>query len=181
MSQKDYFEVGAKLIGVYALVLALPILFGFLPTVFTLIADARKVFTQFGVSYLPLLASPIVVAAIGIYLLKGRGLSQRIFLDETESSSNRTLSEYFTVGAKLYGIMLALGTVPSFLNLLANFLFVVHEKSPYADLANAATGLQTNFLPDFAVIVFGIFLLLKGEVVTSWAFPPKDEHDAGNG
>jgi hypothetical protein len=32
MDQKDYFQLGVKLIGLYSLVLALPVLLGILPT-----------------------------------------------------------------------------------------------------------------------------------------------------
>ena len=180
MSQKDYFQLGAKLIGLYSLVLALPVLLGILPTVIAVAGNSTKVSEQFGVQHLPLFASPILLATLGFYLLKSRAFVDRIHFNEIDSVSSSKLPEYFTVGTKLYGVLLVVGTIPSVLKLLANFLFVLSQASPYAEIVNDATGLRINFVPDLAMIGFGIFLFLKGEIVTSWAFPSREENDTGD-
>src|SRR5262249_5266878 len=113
----------------------------------------------------------------GVYLLKSRAFSHRLCSEETDGVSNSKLAEYFAVGAKLYGIFLIVGTIPKFLTLLANFLFVVNRGFPEADIVTAATGLRTNFVPDLAMIIFGILLLFKSETVTLWAFPSGNEDD----
>jgi len=181
MNQKDYFQAGAKLIGLYSLVLVLPVLLAILPTVITVASNSTQVSDQFGVQHLPLIASPILLAALGFYLLKSQVFVHRMFFKESESVSSSKLPEYFTVGAKLCGVFLVVGTIPSFLQLLANFLFVLNQASPHADIAIDATGLKTNFVPGLAMIGFGIFLVLKGEIVTLWAFPSSEENDAGDG
>jgi hypothetical protein len=114
-------------------------------------------------------------------LLKSRAFAHRICFKEIDSVSSSKLPEYFTVGAKLYGVFLVVGTLLSFLKLLANFLFALNHLSPHADIVTDATGFRTNFVPDLATIGFGIFLLLKGEVVTLWAFSPGKEGDTEDG
>ena len=53
MDQKDYFQLGAKLIGLYSLILALPVLLGILPTLIAVTRNSTKVSEQFGVQHLP--------------------------------------------------------------------------------------------------------------------------------
>jgi cytochrome c biogenesis factor len=180
MDQKDYFQLGVKLIGLYSLVLALPVLLGILPTVIAVAGKSTKVSEQFGVQHLPLFASPILMATLGFYLLKSRAFADRICFNGINNVSSLKLPEYFTVGTKLYGVLLVVGTIPGFLKLLANFLFALNHLSPHADTLTGETGLRINFLPDLAMIGFGILLLLKGEIVTSWAFPSSEENDTGD-
>ena len=90
------------------------------------------------------------------------------------------MPEYFTVGTKLYGVLLVVGTIPGFLKLLANFLFALNHLSHHADTLTGETGLRINFVPDLAMIGFGLFLLFKGEFVTLWAFPSSKENDTGD-
>lgn len=172
MTEKDYFQVGAKLIGLYCLVLMLPVLLGVLSTIIVIAGNTSD---PLGVQHIPLFASPILMVALGVYLLKSRAFAHRISFEGIGGMSNSKLPEYFTVGTKLYGVFLIVGTIPSFLTLLANFLFVVNQRVRYADIVTAATGLKTNFVPDLAMIIFGIFLLFKGEIVTLWAFPSGKE------
>jgi len=181
MSQRDYFQVGAKLIGLYCLVLVVPVFLGLLPTVIMLAGDSTKVSDQFGFQLLPLFASPILLGTLGLYLLKSRSFGDRIVHTGTVSASASKLPEYFTAGAKLYGVFLVAGTIPGFLKLLANFLFVLNQASPHADIVTAVTGLRINFVPDLAMIGFGILLLLKGELVTIWAFPTAEEEQTVDG
>jgi hypothetical protein len=177
MDQKDYFQLGAKLIGLYCLILALPVLLGILPTVIAVAGNSPKVSEQFGVQQLPVFASPILLAILGVYLLKSQAFVDRICLNGIDNVSSSKLPEYFTVGAKLYGVFLIVGTLPTFLNLLGNFLFAFNYLS---DMTTGEAGLRINFVPDLAMIGFGIFLLLKGETITSWAFPSAKDDDPEN-
>jgi len=72
------------------------------------------------------------------------------------------------------------GTVPNLSTSLANFLFVLDQASIHLDVGGAAMGLRPNFGPDLAMIGFGIFLLLKGEIVTSWVFSLSGEDTIAN-
>jgi hypothetical protein len=180
MDQKDYFQLGAKLIGLYSLMLALPVLLGILPTLIAVAGDGTKASEQFGVQHLVLFAAPVLMAAFGFYLLKSRAFVDRITLNEIDSVSSPKLPEYFTVGTKLYGVLLVVGSLPSFLKSLANFLFALNQLYPQAEIAEA-TGIRINFVPDLAMIGFGIFLLLKGEIVTLWAFPSGKEDESEDG
>jgi hypothetical protein len=127
-----------------------------------------------------LFASPILLATLGFYLLKSRAFVDRICFNEINSVPSSKLREYFTVGIKLYGVLLVVGTIPGFLKLLANFLFALNHLS-HAHTLTGETGLRINFVPDLAMIGFGIFLLFKGEFVTLWAFPSGKEDDTEDG
>ena len=81
MTEKDYFQVGAKLIGLYCLVLMLPVLLGVLSTV---IAIAGYTSDPLGVQHIPLFLSPILMAALGVYLLKSRAFSHPLCSEETD-------------------------------------------------------------------------------------------------
>jgi hypothetical protein len=178
MTQKDHFQVGAKLIGLYFLMLALPIFLGIFPMVIAVTSSSPKVSDQFGVQHLPLFASPILVAVLGLYLLKSHRLVHRVFFEDGQHIRTSGLPEYFTVGAKLYGVFLIVGTLPTFLKLLGNFLFAFNYLS---DMTTGEAGLRINFVPDLAMIGFGLFLLLKGEVITLWAFPSGKADDTEDG
>ena len=180
MDQKDYFQLGAKLIGLYSLILALLVLLGILPTLIAVTRNSTKVSEQFGVQHLPLFAAPILLAILGFYLLKSRAFVDRVCFNEIDSVSSSKLREYFTVGTKLYGVLLVVGTIPGFLKLLANFLFALNHLSHHADTLTGETGLRINFVPDLAMIGFGLFLLFKGEFVTLWSFPSSKENDTGD-
>jgi len=179
MTQKDYFQVGAKLIGLYFMMLALPIFLGIFPMVIAVTSSSEKVSDQFGVQHLPLFASPILVAVLGLYLLKSHRFVHRVFFEDGQHIRTSGLPEYFTVGAKLYGVFLIVGTLPTFLKLLGNFLFAFNYLS-HADMITGEAGLRINFVPDLAMIGFGIFLLFKAEIITAWAFPSGEEDDTEN-
>jgi hypothetical protein len=174
MTQKDYFEVGAKLIGLYSLVYVLTTLLGLLPTVITLVSSG-KVADKFSVYHLLSIISLVLLTFVGFYLLRARRSVHRIALPTNESAPGENLHGYFTIGTKLYGIFVALGTIPPFLKSLANFLFFWTQDFQHADIVSEATSTRVNFAPDLAVIIFGIFLFLRGELLTRWAFPSREE------
>jgi len=100
MTEKDYFQVGAKLIGLYCLVLMLPVLLGVLSTIIVIAGNTSD---PLGVQYIPLFASPILLVALGVYLLKSRAFAHRISFEGIVGMSNSKLPQYFTVGTKLSG------------------------------------------------------------------------------
>src|SRR5262249_6338498 len=156
MTEKDYFQVGAKLIGLYCLVLMLPVLLGVLSTIIVIAGNTSD---PLGVQYIPLFASPILLVALGVYLLKSRAFAHRISFEGIVGMSNSKLPQYSPFGMNRWGFFVIGGLFPIFLTLLASFLFVINQRVPYAYIVTAATGLKTNFVPDLAMIIFGIFLL----------------------
>ena len=170
MSEKRLFEVGAKLLGLYALVLVLPALLGItsLINMFFKFPDERG---RFGLEYIPLLANPILLAAFGVYLLKSRTFVDHVFSQESENVSASQSAEYFIIGIKLYGIYLLVGTISGFLKVVANLFFVTTDPHRTAGLL----GMNIDILSYLSVIAFGLALLFKGEILASWVFPFSEE------
>ena len=179
MNQRDYFQVGVKLIGLYSLVYVLNILFGVLPTVFALLSIG-KVADKLSVHHLLSIVSLLLLAAVGFYLLRAPRFLHRLAFPKDASAPSENLHDYFAIGTKLYGVFVALGTIPPFLKSLANFLFFSTQDFQHADIVTEASNIRVNFAPELAVIIFGIFLFLKGELLTTWAFPAAKESQPGD-
>lgn len=174
MNQRDYFQVGVKLIGLYSLVYVLTTLLGVLPTVIAFVGSS-KMADKFSVHHLLSIISVLLLTVVGLYLLRARRFVHRINFPTNESAPSENLHDYFTIGTKLYGVFVALGTIPPFLKSLANFLFFSTQDFQHADIITEASNIRVNFAPDLAVIIFGIFLFLRGELLTRWAFPSREE------
>ena len=136
---------------------------------------SSKVADKFSVHHLLSIISVLLLTAVGLYLLRARRFVHRINFPTNESALGENLPNYFTIGTKLYGLFVALGTIPPFLKSLANFLFFLIQDFQHADIVAEATSTRVNFAPDLAVIIFGIFLFLRGELLTRWAFPSSEE------
>jgi hypothetical protein len=173
MNQKGLFEVGAKLLGLYALGLVLPALLGITSMINSFLKYPKET-DRFVISYLPLLATPILFAVFGAYLLKSRALADHVFSDETEGAPVSQLAEYFTIGIKLYGIYLVVGTISRFLQVLANLFFITTQQQQMAGLLH----MNINIVSHLAVIAFGLALLFKGEILASWIYPFTEEQSA---
>ena len=174
MNKKGLFEVGAKLIGVYALVLVLPALLGISSMIrmfFTIPNESNR----FGIENLPLLATPILIAAFGLYLMKNRTLADHVFPPTSEDARSSKLTEYFTIGIKLYGIYLLVGTISGFLQVLANLFFLTSDPHRTAGIVADTLGMDINVLSYLAVIALGLALLFKGEILASWVFPLSEQ------
>ena len=180
MNQRGYFQVGMKLIGLYFVAYSLIALLGSVSTVISFVSSNKEA-DKFGIHYFLSIVSPMLLMAIALYLLRSLKFLPRIAFPNSDTAPSENLAGYFTIGTKLYGAFVAVGAMPTFLKSLANFLFVANQDSPHAGVAAWATGLRINFAPELAVIIFGIFLFLRGELLTRWAFPsPETDMTAGD-
>jgi len=114
MDQKDYFQLGAKLIGLYSLILALPVLLGILPTVIAVTRNSTKVSEQFGVQHLPLFAAPILLAILGFYLLKSRAFVDRFVSTKLTVSRARNCANISPLVPSCTGSFSLWGRFPGF-------------------------------------------------------------------
>lgn len=174
MDAKQYFRLGAQLIGLYYLVWALPIFVGILPW----FIDGVKSSDRFGLEFIRVLLAPIILFSVGFYLLRGGSFVQRLASEMIDGNSNERMAEFFTLGVKLFGIHLVLGNIPVVLSVLSNFLFAVSTRSGVA--VAEGLGMKTNFFPYLVLIMFGILLLVRGELLTRWAFPTDSEAEAAD-
>jgi len=176
MNQNQYFQIGAKLIGLYYLVMAMISIVSILPAFFA-VPRARGTFYGIKFSYVPLLIVPVLLAVVALFLIRGSSFARYVELESGSSQTSAKMAEFFTVGAKLYGIYLIIGNLQNFARVLSNYLWLISDPSPYSSrgLAAEATGIGTNFFPQLVSIMFGILLLLRGELLTRWALPTNNE------
>jgi hypothetical protein len=136
-----------------------------------LASNSGDVSQRYGAQGLPLLLIPFVLGGVGLYLLRDGSLIHRVAFQSDGHESTIRLAELFTLGVKLYGIYLVIGNIPVLATLLSNFLFVANSID-YGTGHGIAEGLgmRTNFLPTLVSMLFGVLLIFRGELLSSWAF-----------
>jgi hypothetical protein len=121
--------------------------------------------------FVPMLLSPILLAAIGIYVLRDGALFQRLAYSTDDGESTEKMTDYFTLGVRLLGVHFVLGSIPTLSQTLSNFIFVANSRDSSAPGVVEGLGMSTNFLPQMVLILFGLFLLRRGNRLIWLAFP----------
>jgi hypothetical protein len=170
MEQRQLFETGARLLGLYFLVRVLPYFVGSITQAVILFGTTGQVFVRERLYDSLSLVSDVLLVVIGLCLLKGSHFIRRIALQEQEDASTSRIKEFFTVGVKLVGVLLAVGTIPSLMRALSYFLFIATSPSDSANTAVHVMGSKAYFVPQFVSILFGVLLFFRGELLSSWAF-----------
>jgi len=170
MDSKNYFLIGTKLIGLFYLIFALPVLLGIIPMIFYMTLGWDPTTRMFEAQAVLLLLSPILLGGIGIQLLRNGSFLSRLALKDGSDERSSQTAEFFTVGVKLYGIYLCVANIPAFLSSLSHFLFVANSSYGVGRGVTEGLGLRTNFLPALVSIMFGVLLFFRGELLSRWAF-----------
>ena len=178
MEQRHVFEIGARLLGLYFLVLVFPYVFTGITQAVILLGTTGQVFARDKLHDTLSLVSDLLQVVIGLCLLKGAYFIRRIAFQEQESTLTSPMKEFFTVGVKLFGVFLAVRTISSFMRALSYFLFIATSPSDSVDTAIFVMGSKAYFVPQLVSILFGVLLFFRGELLTRWAFPadPEPEH-----
>jgi hypothetical protein len=173
MDQKHLFEIGARLVGLYFLAGTLPYLVGSITQAVVLFETTGHLFAREKLYDTLSFVSDILLVVIGVCLLKGHYFVRRILFQEQESAPASRMKEFFTVGVKLVGILLAVGTIPRLTRSLSYFFFIVTADT-YSSAAQIMGG-RSYFVPELASILFGMLLCVRGELLSAWAFPSADD------
>ena len=177
MEQKHLFETGAKLVGLYFLVQAFPYLVGSITRAAVLIATTGQAFGRNKLYDTLALASDVLLVVISLFLLRAPQFVRWFAFEEQEDASTSRMEQFFTVGVKLFGVLLAVGTIPSLMRALSYFLFIASSPRDSADTAAHVMGSRGYFVPQLVSIMFGVLLVFRGELLTRWAFPRAEETD----
>jgi hypothetical protein len=141
------FRLGAKLIALYYLILALPVLLGLVVSILPITAGGVGSLNVYGFAFLPALFSPVILAVIGIYILRDGALFQRLADSNDDSDSAEKMADCFALGVKLLGVHFVLGSIPTLSTTVSNFLFVANWRDSSAAGVAQGLGVRTNFLP----------------------------------
>ena len=113
MDTKQSFRVGAKLIGLYYLIMALPVLLGLVGMVLPMFRGGMGALNDLGLQIVPVLFGPVLLGAVGLYVLRDGALFQRLACSQDDRESPGRTTKYFNLGVKLLGVHLILGNIPA--------------------------------------------------------------------
>jgi len=175
MIQKQYFDLGCKLIGFYFLAWALISLMYSLTSTILAIGSDSALSGMRGMFYVVTPVGRIFVAIIAACLVKNSSRITRFTLGAEDDAPNTEAADYFTVGVKLYGIILVVGTIPDFIRVASTYLFLAAD-TPYGTTPTQAEamGLMSNFFVPMASILFGLLLFFRGDLLSNWAFAERN-------
>ncbi len=172
MDLRYYFVLGSKLIGFYCLVLTI---MHFVPLVLSIFDTSEYSSEQFEygkIVFVFSMLTPILLAVIGVYLIKDGSLVHELAFRNGGAPTSRS-SELFTMSIKVYGLYLAAVNIPDFFKLLANRILVGHLPYDLGKYVLESIDLKINLLPFLIVTLVGIYFLLWGETLTRVVFRPK--------
>jgi len=168
LDARQSFRVGAKLIALYYLIMALPTLLGLVFQILPMVQGPWERFDTLGASFAAALLFPVMLAVVGLYILRDGALFQRWTESADDFDNTDNMVQCFAVGVKLFSVYFVLSSIPTLSQRLANFLLLVYSRD--AGFIAEGLGMSTNFLPQIVVIMFGLLLLARGDLLTRWAF-----------
>jgi len=169
MTALQFLDVGSKLIGLYFVVLTLPILLsvaiGWLFSNHWEQVGGTPIRIYIAIS----ISGLVVLIVFGWALIKGSGFVLRNVFGQEREPSERNVKDTFTIGVKLFGAFTAMAEFLSFVKLLSNFTMVSSLFSASASIPESI-GIATNFMPPLISALLGLLLFFRGELLSSWAF-----------
>ena len=177
MDARQTFRVGAKLIASYYLILALPTLLGFVLQILPMVQGGGGRFDTLGLrsSFAVDLLFSVMLVIVGLYILRDGALFLRWTHSADDFDNTDSMVQCFAVGVKLLSVYFVLSSIPALSQRLANFLLLFYARD--GGFITEGLGMPTNFLPQIVVILFGLLLLTRGDLLTRWAFLSKEHLD----
>lgn len=153
MTWKDCLVLGTKLIGVDCLTTAIQELFYNLSWQLGQIEEAGFSNGIFAVSLLITFAIPVVMTALGFYLIRdGAFIIARAIRDGDELEIS--VQQWMATGILLLGLYAVTVSVPGALRILSN-LVVVAQAPAYLNVEDWWEQIYLNFLPVASTVVLG--------------------------
>ena len=155
MSQREFFTIGMKLIGLYCLGLGIEEWFKRSSIALAYMSPLIQTDVSIVRSQWLSLVTPVVLAIVGLYLIKDgsslRDLANRE-IDGGEPISTRNL---FATGIKLYGAFVVVGAISGCLGVVLNLIIVFFAPS-YSDSEIILDRIKSNTLPSLLALSLGI-------------------------
>lgn len=169
---KAFFHAGLKIIGVLTIIWGLThvvtVVYSFYTALNLSDLMSGSDLTNYRVSLLFQAVYPVLLLALGIYLVKsGEAIIQFAFRGSDEKYEAKS-GELFMLFMKLAGLVLIIYSIPKAFQLVANVMFVSSAKV-------IDTSVQVNFITHNLVItaiqlLLGVYLLKSGKVFYRMGF-----------
>ena len=176
---KTFFYAGLKIIGVLAIIWSfsqiVPVIFQFYSVYNQPDMMTGNDLRYFRFSLIFQVVYPILLFAIGIYLLKsGEAIVQLAFHDSYEESENR-IGVLFVLFMKLAGLILMIYALPTAFQILSNVIFV-------SSAGTVGTSDQIQFIMYHLVttiinLLLGLYLLKSGKIFYWLGFAKQKDSD----
>lgn len=166
------FRAGLKLIGILTIIWSLTHVVTVVYTFYSIynLSDlmSNSDLTNYRLSLIFQAIYPVLLFALGIYLLKsGEAIIQFAFRD-TEEKYEAKAAELFMLFMKLAGLVLIIYSIPKAFQLVANTMFVSSAK--LIDTTGQIEFIIHNLVITVIQLLLGVYLLKSGKVFYKMGF-----------
>jgi hypothetical protein len=182
VTQQQLFELGSKFIGLYCMVMSLPSLVsGVLEIILPKATREPRLDSFTSLSSVIFTLSFLLLFGIGLFVFRRADVVRKFAFAGDDPVYDTNLEEPFTIVIKLFGASLFLRTLPRFLRLVSQYIFVVNSSLAFPPVTSVFMEKLTNFLPDLVSLLFGLLLFLRGELLSRWAFAVNKPNESIDG
>lgn len=166
MRWNDYFVVGLKLIGLYCLFRGLKGLSHAIPEQLRTLEQLGQVHGVFKVSALISLSIPLIMGALGFYLMRdGRVLHGIPNFDDGMDESKG----WIALGIMLFGFYQIASAVPDVLSIIPD-LAIVLQAPAYMSTDGSLDRLKSAVIWPSVSLLLGTVCVFRGQVIAASAF-----------
>ena len=170
MTNKDFYTLGIKLIGLYCLALAIRDWFKRFSTALLYSSPLVQTDVTFIVSHWLNLIIPAVLMLLGLYLIKdGAFVLNIVFRSNDDDTDLMCSKNFFATGIKLYGVFLIVDSISDCLGIVVNSIIGVFAPSNLSTEI-VLDALQSALLPSLSAISLGSFCCVKANWFTRLGF-----------
>ncbi len=162
MNKKEIFVTGCKLLSIYCFVTGVPLIFTAIATFFANMDVPSELQTSYFVTSMGIRITPILLIALGIFLLKqSETLYYIAFKEEEEESSS--IEKWLEISIKVCGLFLIIQYLPNLVQSVSTF-WAMKTSPPVFEMFQ-----QNNFTSQYAVssifaVLLGCYLLIDGRI-----------------
>jgi hypothetical protein len=168
MTEKQFFTVGLKWVGVYSLSLALEVFFDSSFPEFIRSANLAQTDAIFRVSQWFSLLQPLASVVAGLFLIKHRlSLEDALYFDD--GNKHLDFKGFFEVVVKLYGTYLVVSSIPECIAIISNSIMVLYAPR-YLSTSVESNAIRSQGVSVLATLAIGMWCIFKDKSLSRFAF-----------
>src|SRR5262245_3559250 len=169
MSQREFFTLGIKLIGLYFLAVGIEEWFKRSSAALGYLSPLIQTDESFILSQWVSLLIPILLVTSALYLIRdGSHLRDFAFREDHEADLGHPTS-LFATGVNLYGVFVIVSSVSGCLGIVVNLMIMLFAPS-YWDTKILLDGIKSDLLPTLSAISLGFCCCAKASWFTRLSF-----------